>query len=147
MIKKLIGIIVATAVIVIIVIAAIRRDNFQSMVLRDEIEDQTYPEPVASQQPATPVPVETETTDSRSVEVIDSLREAGSFVGRGPETGVLQIEKRTAALWAAVRLHESATVRTNLSPYRAVFEAFLRLIYRIRQSRFVRSLRTILRLH
>ena len=32
MIKKLIGIIVATAVIVIIVIAAIRRDNFQSMV-------------------------------------------------------------------------------------------------------------------
>ena len=39
MIKKLIGIIVATAVIVIIVIAAIRRDNFQSMVLRDEIED------------------------------------------------------------------------------------------------------------
>ena len=72
MIKKLIGIIVATAVIVII--AAIRRDNFQSMVLRDEIEDQTYPEPVASQQPATPVPVETETTDSISVEVIDSLR-------------------------------------------------------------------------
>ena len=74
MIKKLIGIIVATAVIVIIVIAAIRRDNFQSMVLRDEIEDQTYPEPVASQQPATPVPGETETTDSISVEVIDSLR-------------------------------------------------------------------------
>ena len=74
MIKKLIGIIVATAVIVIIVIAAIRRDNFQSMVLRDEIEDQTYPVPVASQQPATPVPVETETTDSISVEVIDSLR-------------------------------------------------------------------------
>ena len=51
MIKKLIGIIVATAVIVIIVIAAVRRNNFQSMVLRDEIEDQTYPEPVASQQP------------------------------------------------------------------------------------------------
>ena len=44
------------------------------MVLRDEIEDQTYPEPVASQQPAVPVPVETETTDSISVEVIDSLR-------------------------------------------------------------------------
>ena len=74
MIKKLIGIIVATAVIVIIVIAAVRRNNFQSMGLRDEIEDQTYPEPVASQQPATPVPVETETTDSISVEVIDSLR-------------------------------------------------------------------------
>ena len=74
MIKKLIGIIVATAVIVIIVIAAVRRNNFQSMVLRDEIEDQTYPEPVASQQPAVPVPVETGTTDSISVEVIDSLR-------------------------------------------------------------------------
>ena len=74
MIKKLIGIIVATAVIVIIVIAAVRRNNFQSMVLRDEIEDQTYPEPVASQQPAEPVPVETETTESISVEVIDSLR-------------------------------------------------------------------------
>lgn len=48
---------------------------------------------------------------------------------------------------AAVRLHAYAAVRTNLSLYRAVFEAFLRLIYRIRQSRFVRSLRTILRLH
>lgn len=71
MIKKLIGIIVATAVIVIIVIAAIRRDNFQSMVLRDEIEDQTYPEPVASQQPAALAPGE---TDTESVEVIDSLR-------------------------------------------------------------------------
>ena len=74
MIKKLIGIIVAVAVIVIVVIAAIRRDNFQSMVLRDEIEDQTYPEPVASQQPAALAPGETETTDSISVEVIDSLR-------------------------------------------------------------------------
>lgn len=42
---------------------------------------------------------------------------------------------------AAVRLHAYAAVCTNLSPYRAVFEAFLRLIYRIRQSRFVRSLR------
>ena len=74
MIKKLIGIIVAVAVVVIIVVAAIRRDNFQSMVLRDEIEDQTYPEPVASQQPAALAPGETETTDSVSVEVIDSLR-------------------------------------------------------------------------
>ena len=74
MIKKLIGIIVATAVIVIIVIAAIRRDNFPSIVLRDKIENQNNPEPVATQQPATPVPVETETTDSISVEGIDSLR-------------------------------------------------------------------------
>ena len=87
MIKKLIGIIVATAVIVIIVIAAIRRDNFQSMVLRDEIEDQTYPEPVASQQPAALAPGETETTDSVSVEVIDSLRWVGNFVGQRPGNG------------------------------------------------------------
>ena len=74
MIKKLIGIIVATAVIVIIVIAAVRRNNFQSMVLRDEIEDQTYPEPVASQQPAVPVPVETKPTDSKTYQLINTIR-------------------------------------------------------------------------
>ena len=51
MIKKLIGIIVAVAVIVIVVIAAIRRDNFQSMLLRDEIENQNFPGPVATDQP------------------------------------------------------------------------------------------------
>ena len=50
MIKKLIGIIVAVAVIVIVVIAAIRRDNFQSMLLRDEIENQTFPGPVDTDQ-------------------------------------------------------------------------------------------------
>ena len=55
MIKKLIGIIVAVAVIVIVVIAAIRRDNFQSMLLRDEIENQTFPGPVDTDQPAAPV--------------------------------------------------------------------------------------------
>ena len=54
MIKKLIGIIVAVAVIVIVVIAAIRRDNFQSMLLRDEIENQTFPGPVDTDQPAVP---------------------------------------------------------------------------------------------
>ena len=68
MIKKLIGIIVAVAVIVIVVIAAIRRDNFQSMLLRDEIENQTFPGPVA------PVAGEIEVTDSVTVEVVDSIR-------------------------------------------------------------------------
>lgn len=73
MIKKLIGIIVAAAVVVIIVIAAIRRDNFQSMVLRDEIEDQTFPGPVAPEQPAAPASDQVEVTDSVTVEVVDSL--------------------------------------------------------------------------
>lgn len=74
MIKKLIGIIVAVAVIVIVVIAAIRRDNFQSMLLRDEIENQTFPEPVVTGQPAAPVAGEIEVTDSVTVEVVDSIR-------------------------------------------------------------------------
>ena len=73
MIKKLIGIIVAVAVIVIVVIAAIRRDNFQSMLLRDEIENQTFPEPVVTG-PAAPVAGEIEVTDSVTVEVVDSIR-------------------------------------------------------------------------
>ena len=72
MIKKLIGIIVAVAVIVIVVIAAIRRDNFQSM--RDEIENQTFPGPVDTDQPAVPVAGEIEVTDSVTVEVVDSIR-------------------------------------------------------------------------
>ena len=75
MIKKLIGIIVAVAVIVIVVvIAAIRRDNFQSMLLRDEIENQTFPGPVDTDQPAAPVAGEIEVTDSVTVEVVDSIR-------------------------------------------------------------------------
>ena len=74
MIKKLIGIIVAVAVIVIVVIAAIRRDNFQSMLLRDEIETQTFPEPVVTGQPAAPVAGQSEVTDSVTVEVVDSIR-------------------------------------------------------------------------
>ncbi len=73
MIKKLIGIIIAVAVIVIIVISAIRRDNFQSMVLRDEIMDQTFPAPIAPEQPATPAPGQIEVTDSITVETINSL--------------------------------------------------------------------------
>ena len=72
MIKKLIGIIVAVAVIVIVVIAAIRRDNFQSMLLRDEIENQTFPGPVDTDQPA--LAGEIEVTDSVTVEVVDSIR-------------------------------------------------------------------------
>ena len=74
MIKKLIGIIVAVAVIVIVVIAAIRRDNFQSMLLRDEIEKQTFPGPVATDQPAAPEACEIEETESETVEVVDSIR-------------------------------------------------------------------------
>ena len=62
MIKKLIGIIVAVAVIVIVVIAAIRRDN------------QTFPGPVDTDQPAAPVAGEIEVTDSVTVEVVDSIR-------------------------------------------------------------------------
>ena len=51
MIKKLIGIIVATAVIVIIVIAAVRRNNFQSMVLRDEIGNRSRHNSLRCQSP------------------------------------------------------------------------------------------------
>ena len=65
---------VAVAVIVIVVIAAIRRDNFQSMLLRDEIENQTFPGPVDTDQPAAPVAGEIEVTDSVTVEVVDSIR-------------------------------------------------------------------------
>lgn len=36
MIKKLVGIIVAVAVIAVIVVVVLRRDNFRSMVLRGE---------------------------------------------------------------------------------------------------------------
>ena len=61
MIKKLIGIIVAVAVIVIV-------------VLRDEIETQTFPGPVDTDQPAVPVAGEIEVTDSVTVEVVDSIR-------------------------------------------------------------------------
>ena len=71
MIKKLIGIIVAVAVIVIVVIAAIRRDNFQSMLLRDEIENQTFPEPVVTCQSAAPVAGEIEGTDPVTLDVVD----------------------------------------------------------------------------
>lgn len=41
MIKKLIGIFVAVAVTVIVVVTAIRRDGFRSLVLRDEIMNQS----------------------------------------------------------------------------------------------------------
>lgn len=78
MIKKLIGIIVAVAVIVIVVIAAIRRDNFQSMLLRDEIENQTFPGPVDTDQPAVPVAGEIEVTDS----VIPVRKAYGKYLPR-----------------------------------------------------------------
>lgn len=79
MIKKLIGIIVAVAVIVVIVIAALHRDDFQSMVLRGDTENRAAP--AVPQQPATPAPGGTEAADSLSGTTADSLREAGVPVG------------------------------------------------------------------
>ena len=80
MIKKLIGIIVAVAVFVIIVVAAIRRDNFQSMVRRDELLNGVEPaaepphliSPAELDVPAESVPA-AGTVDSLSIEITDSL--------------------------------------------------------------------------
>ena len=87
MIKKLIGIIVAVAVIVV---AAVRRDNFRSMVLRDEMLNGVRPTeepsrlispaeldvpaelPAESDVPAEPVP-DAGAVDSLTVEVTDSI--------------------------------------------------------------------------
>lgn len=65
MIKKLIGIIVALAVIAIIVIVVLRRDNFQSMVQRGE-------QPTAPAVPITVQPV-VSAADSLTVGVRDSI--------------------------------------------------------------------------
>lgn len=59
MIRKLIGILVVVAVVVIVVIAAIRRDNFRSMVLRDEMLNQTYPAGPVSDAAETPAITDT----------------------------------------------------------------------------------------
>ena len=66
MIKKLIGIIVAVAVIAIIVVVVLRRDNFRSMVLRGEQPDAPAATVVA--EPALPA-----TVDSLAVGVRDSI--------------------------------------------------------------------------
>lgn len=47
MIKRLIGIIVVVAVVVIVVVTALQRDNFRSMVVRDELLDRPLPEAAA----------------------------------------------------------------------------------------------------
>lgn len=81
MVKKLIGIIVFVAVVVIIVVAAIRRDNFKSMVLRDEMLNGVRPteeparliSPAGLDVPAEGAPGEMQLTDSVTVEVTDSL--------------------------------------------------------------------------
>ncbi len=67
MIKKLIGIIVALAVIAIIVIVVLRRDNFQSMVQRSEQPAAPVPRAVV------PEPVVPVVADSPTVEVPDSI--------------------------------------------------------------------------
>ena len=80
MIKKLIGIIVAVAVIVFVVVAAVRRNNFQSMVVRDEMLDGVQPtaepphliSPAELDVPAEGVP-DAGTVDSLSVVVTDSI--------------------------------------------------------------------------
>lgn len=83
MIKKLIGIFVAVAVIVIIVVAAVRRDNFRSMVLRDEqlngVDPTAEPphliSPAELDVPAEGKPAGTQsgTVDSLTVVVTDSI--------------------------------------------------------------------------
>lgn len=65
MIKKLIGIIVALAVIAIIVIVVLRRDNFQSMVQCGEQS--------ATPAPRAVVPEPVTAPDSPAVEVPDSI--------------------------------------------------------------------------
>lgn len=76
MIKKLIGILVAVAVVVVIVISAIRRDGFQSMLLRDGIMNQTFPTsevPAEYLQGGTPAPGTVVVTDSVSISVTDTV--------------------------------------------------------------------------
>lgn len=66
MIKKLVGIIVAVAVIAVIVIVVLRRDNFRSMVLRGEQPD--APAAVVVAEPALPA-----AADSLAAGVRDSI--------------------------------------------------------------------------
>lgn len=72
MIKRLIGILVAVAVIAVIVIASIRRDRFESMIRRDELP--AAPAPVVPA-PVVPTPVQPAipAADSLTVGVADSI--------------------------------------------------------------------------
>ena len=55
MMKKLIGILVAVAVIAVIVIVFLRRDKFESMIRRDELPAASAPAVPAPVQPVVPV--------------------------------------------------------------------------------------------
>lgn len=72
MIKRLIGILVAVAVIAVIVIASLRRDKFESMIRRDELP--AAPAPVVPA-PVVPTPVQPAipAADSLTVGVADSI--------------------------------------------------------------------------
>ncbi len=67
MIKKLIGILVAAAVIAVIVIVSLRRDKFESMIRRDELPAAPAPVVPTPVQPAIPA------ADSLTVGVADSI--------------------------------------------------------------------------
>ena len=77
MIKRLIGILVAVAVIAVIVIASIRRDKFESMIRRDELPAAPAPVVPASVVPASVVPTPVQpaipAADSLTVGVADSI--------------------------------------------------------------------------
>ncbi|WP_064974889.1 hypothetical protein [Alistipes provencensis] len=72
MIKRLIGILVAVAVIAVIVIVFLRRDKFESMIRRDELP--AVPAPVAPA-PVVPTPMQPAipAADSLTVGVADSI--------------------------------------------------------------------------
>lgn len=67
MIKRLIGIIVAAAVIAVVVIASLRRDKFESMIRRDELPEASAPAAPAPVRPTVPA------VDSLAVGVADSI--------------------------------------------------------------------------
>ena len=69
MIKKLIGIIVAMAVLAVIVMTVLHRNNFQSMLLQKEVPNREISIPQSFPSPATPVDV----MDSVVVETVDSI--------------------------------------------------------------------------
>lgn len=72
MIKRLIGILVAVAVIAVIVIASLRRDKFESMIRRDELPAAPAPVVPAPEVP-TPVQPAIPAADSLTVGVADSI--------------------------------------------------------------------------
>lgn len=71
MIKRLIGILVAVAVVGIVVVVVLRRDNFRSMIRHGELPELAVPErsAPATTSPAEPVPA----ADSLQVIAPDSI--------------------------------------------------------------------------